>query len=55
MMTIFKTQHLRKCCTGFGFSFGFDVLRKNGFGSSLGFQNFGLVGVSFSLGFKNFL
>ena len=52
-MTIFKTQNLRKLQTGF--SFGFDVSRKNGFGSSLGFQNFGQVGVSFSFGFQNFL
>ena len=41
VMTIFKTQILRKFGIGFTFSFGFDVSRKNGFGSSLGFQNFG--------------
>ena len=41
VMTIFKTQNLRKFWTGFSFSFGFDVSRKNGFGLSLGFQNFG--------------
>ena len=55
VMTIFKTQNHRKFWTGFSFSFGFDVLRKNGLGSSLGFQNFGWVGVSFSLGFQNIL
>ena len=53
VMTIFKTQNLRKFQTGF--SFGFDVSRKNGFGSSLGFQKFGQAGVSFSLGSPNFL
>ena len=52
VMTIFKTQNLRDFRTGF--SFGFDVPRKNAFGSSLGFQKFGQVGVSFSLGFQNF-
>ena len=53
VMTIFKTQNLRKFSIGFSSSFGFDVSRKNGFGSGLGFQKFGEVGLT--LGFQNFL
>ena len=41
VMTIFKTQNLRKFWTDFSFSLGLDVSRKNGFGLSLGFQKFG--------------
>ena len=34
VMTVFKTQNLRKFRTSFSFSFGFDFSRKIGFGSS---------------------
>ena len=53
VITISKTQNLRKF--SIGFSFGFDVSKKKGLGLSLGFQKLGSVGVSFSLGLKNFL
>ena len=55
VMTILKTQNLRKFLRGFSFSFGFDVSRKKDCGLSLGFQKFGQVSVSFCLNFQNFL
>ena len=54
VMTIFKTQNLKKFWAGFSFSFGFDVSRKNGFGSSLGFQKIWLSRCQFQFGFEKF-